>query len=434
MPVLITGVERPSPAQRAGVRAGEKLISVNGHAIRDVLDYRFYMLERRLVLLLEGKDGLRREVLVRKGEYDDPGLQFETYLMDEQQRCSNRCVFCFIDQLPRGLRESLYFKDDDSRMSFFFGSYVTLTNLTEEDIARIIRLHISPINISVHTTNPELRVRMLGNRFAGRSLRFLPMLAEAGIAINAQLVLCPGLNDGPELERSLNDLAALSDALESIALVPVGLTNHREGLYPLRLMTREEAARSIEIAECFNARMLAEQGRRIAFPADEMFLIAGLPIPGPEYYGEEFRQLEDGVGLTALLRQEFSEALAEAQPSDRIRTVTVACGVSAAPILRELTEPLREKFPGLTVRIIGVENRLFGSSVTVTGLLCGADLLHALRGEPLGETLILSEVMLRHEGRFLDDMTPAQLEQALGLPIRVSDGSGSDLLEALTNG
>lgn len=430
MPVLITGVEPASPALRAGVRPGELLHAVNGHPIADVLDYRFYIMERRLVLSLSGKDGLRRTVRLTKGEYDDPGLTFDSYLMDKQRRCKNKCIFCFVDQMPKGLRESLYFKDDDSRMSFFFGSYVTLTNMTEADIRRIIAMHLSPINISVHATDPELRVKMLRNPRAGEVLRYLPMLAEAGIALNTQLVLCPGINDGEQLERSLNDLSVLLPALQSIALVPVGLTVHREGLYPLRKMTREEALRTLEIADAFNERMRPLHGRRIAFPADELFLTAGVPIPDADFYGD-FDQLEDGVGLLALQRRDFLEKLEALPGSDAPRTVSVAFGTAAAPFMRELIARAAEKFPRLTVHVYAVSNRLFGETVDVTGLLCGRDLIDGLRGKPLGETLILSHVMLRHENTFLDDLTPADVEAALGVPVTITDETGSGLLCAL---
>lgn len=430
MPVTIAQVDPGSLAQRAGIRPGDRLASINGNPIRDVLDYRFYLADTRLLLALETPDG-PKTVRLRKGEYDDLGLSFDTYLMDRQHHCRNKCIFCFVDQLPRGLRDTLYFKDDDSRMSFLFGSYVTLTNTTEEEIRRIIKMHISPINVSVHTTDPELRVRMLKNPRAGEVLSYLPMLTGAGIQVNTQLVLCPGINDGDQLRRSLTDLAALGPNLQSVALVPVGLTCHREGLPPLRPMTREEARETLAIAEAFNAPILAKTGVRLALAADELFLIAGEPIPGPEYYGE-FHQLEDGVGLTALLRQEFAEELDWAEPSGRVRRTSLACGVAAAPLLESLCATAGEKFPHCHVSVYGVPNRLFGETVNVTGLLCGRDLIAELQGKPLGEALILSSVMLRHEGRFLDDLLPEDLEAALGVPVRVVDGTGGDLLAAMT--
>lgn len=430
MAVTIAGVEPGSLAEKKGILPGDVLETIGGEPIRDVLDYRFYITDSRLVL------GLRREgkpltVKVRKGEYDDLGLVFSTYLMDRQHTCRNRCIFCFVDQLPKGLRRSLYFKDDDSRMSFLFGSYVTLTNLTEEDIRRIIKMRLSPINISVHTTDPALRVKMLGNPRAADSLRFLPMLTEAGIRVNTQLVLCPGINDGAALERSLSDLERLYPGLGSIALVPVGLTGHREGLYPLRPYTREEARGVLAMAERFQGEMLRKHGSRIAFPADEFFLLAELPIPGAEYY-EEFDQLEDGVGIYALLKQEFLDALEYSDGDDSPRRVSIATGTAAAPLLRELTANLGEKFPRLTVEVHGVENRLFGGAVNVAGLLCGTDLARGLRGKALGEELLIPSVMLRHErDRFLDDTTVPWLSEQLGVPVRVVDNDGGQLLDAV---
>ena len=431
MAVLITGVEPGSPAHRVGVRRGELLQSINGNLIRDVLDYRFYMLEERLELRLEGKDGIVRTVRVRKEEYDDLGLEFETYLMDRQHHCKNKCIFCFVDQMPGGLRESLYFKDDDSRMSFLFGSYVTLTNVTEEEIQRIIKMHISPINVSVHPTDPELRVKMLKNPRAADSLRYLPMLTEAGIQVNAQLVLCPGINDGTQMLRSLRDLEQLHPGLHSIALVPVGLTKHREGLYPLRIMTHEEAAENLRIALDFGAEMIQKHGTRIAYPADELFLLAGEPIPEDDFYGE-FEQLEDGVGLYALLRREFREELEWSDGGTREETVSLACGVLAQPLLEKLLAEMKEKWPGIKVHIHGVVYRLFGDTVTVTGLLCGKDLADGLRGLPLGSRLLLPSVMLRHEEAFLDDTTVPWLEEQLGVPVQVVDMDGGALLRALT--
>ena len=429
MSVVIAGVVPGSPAHRRGILPGDVLESIGGHPIRDVLDYRFYMTDSRLDLSLL-REGKPYRVRLRKEEYEDLGLEFETYLMDRQHTCRNKCLFCFVDQLPKGLRESLYFKDDDSRMSFLFGSYVTLTNLTEEDIQRIIKMRLSPINVSVHATNPELRVKLLKNPRAADSLRFLPMLVEAGVRVNAQLVLCPGINDGPELDRSLWDLAKLLPGLGSIALVPVGLTGHREGLYPLRPYTREEARQVLAQAERFQAEMLQKHGSRVAYPADEFFLLAGEPIPEAEYYGE-FDQLEDGVGIYALLRQEFRSALALEEGSPRARRVSIATGTAAAPLLRALLDEAGEKFPNLRVDIYAIENRLFGGAVNVAGLLCGRDIAAGLAGKELGEELLLPSVMLRHEtDKFLDDTTVPWLEEQVGVPVRVIEVDGGALLDA----
>ena len=430
MSVVIKGVEPGSPAAQKGIRPGDTLEAINKNPIRDVLDYRFYMTSPRLDLFLrrEGKSLLLR---IRKGEYDDLGLEFETYLMDRQHTCRNKCLFCFVDQLPGGLRDSLYVKDDDSRMSFLFGSYVTLTNLTEEDIRRIIKMRLSPINISVHTTDPDLRVKMLKNPRAADSLRFIPMLVEGGIRVNAQLVLCPGINDGPALEKSLRDLAQYRPGLGSIALVPVGLTGHREGLYPLRPYTREEAREVLAVAGRFQEEMLRKHGSRVAYPADEFFLLAGEPIPEADYY-EDFEQLEDGVGLWALLRQEFLDALAREAPRPLSRRVSIATGVAAAPLLSQLAALAEEAYPGLSVTVHAIPNRLFGGAVNVAGLLCGGDIARGLAGQKLGEELLLPSVMLRHEkDKFLDDTTVPWLEGQVGVPIRVVDNDGAGLLDAI---
>ena len=430
MSVVIAGVIPGSPAARRGILPGDTLEEINGSPIRDVLDYRFYMTDSRLeISLRRGAEPFR--VRVRKGEYEDLGLEFGTYLMDRQHTCRNKCLFCFVDQLPKGLRKSLYFKDDDSRMSFLFGSYVTLTNITEEEIRRIIKMRLSPINVSVHATDPELRAKLLQNPRAGESLRYLPMLTQAGIRVNAQLVLCPGLNDGPQLDRSLRDLAKLLPGLGSIALVPVGLTGHREGLYPLRPYTREEARQVLAQTEGFQAEMLREHGSRVAYPADEFFLLAEEPIPGADYYGE-FDQLEDGVGIYALLREEFRSALALEEGDGRRRRVSIATGTAAAPLLRDLLKEAEGKFPGARAEVYGVENRLFGGAVNVAGLLCGRDLAAGLAGKELGEELLLPQVMLRHEtDKFLDDTTVPWLEEQLSVPIRVLPIDGSALLDAL---
>lgn len=430
MAIEIKSVDRGSPAAHAGLRAGDNLISLNGNAIRDVLDYRFYMIERQLTVAVE-RAGKPLSFSIKKEEYDELGLEFETYLMDRQHCCANKCVFCFVDQLPKGLRDTLYFKDDDSRMSFLFGSYVTLTNMSEEEIRRIIKMHISPINISVHATNPELRVQMMKNPHSGESLRYLPMLTEAGIRVNAQIVICPGLNDGVELHRSLWDLGELAPNLQSIALVPVGLTGHREGLAPLRHLTRDEARECIRLADEFGEEMLRRHGSRIAFCADELYLIAELPLPAPEYY-EDYDQLGNGVGTTALVQEEFTGALTCEEGDTATTHYALATGEAAAPLLRELLETAKEKFPNRAITVYGIPNKLFGGGVNVTGLVTGGDIIAYLRDKPLYDKLLIPDIMLRDEGdRFLDDSTPAEIEAALGVPVQVCPTDGAGLLDAL---
>ncbi len=430
MAVTITGVVPGSPAAKKRIRVGDRLVSVNGQPIVDVLDYRFYEVEERLTLELETEKGART-VKLRKQEYTDIGLEFETYLMDKQHTCRNKCVFCFIDQMPPGMRESLYFKDDDSRLSFLFGNYITLTNLSEHEIQRIIDLHITPINISVHTTNPELRCRMMNNRFAGETLGLLRRFADAGIHMECQLVLCPGWNDGAELERSMRDLAVLAPAVESVAVVPVGLTKHREGLTELRPFTADEAKAVLDCVEQFGDTLKETIGTRLIYPADEWYIKAGRPIPCEAFY-EEMSQLENGVGMSALMRAQFDEALESCDASDALGTDTVlVTGVAAEPLIRDLVGKATERYPALRARVQAIRNDFFGETITVAGLVTGRDLQEQLAGVAC-ERVLVPDVMLRHEkDRFLDDMTPAELEAALGVTVQVIEADGVSLLEAL---
>ncbi len=430
MAVTITAVTPGSPAAKKRIHAGDRLVSVNGQPIVDVLDYRFYEVEERLTLALETPKGLRT-VKLRKPEYADIGLEFETYLMDKQHTCRNQCVFCFIDQMPPGMRESLYVKDDDSRLSFLFGNYITLTNLSEHEIDRIMALHITPINISVHTTNPDLRCRMMNNRFAGETLQLLRRFADAGIHMDCQLVLCPGWNDGAELERSMRDLAALAPAVESVAVVPVGLTKYRDGLTPLRPFTKEEAVTVLDMVESFGDRMLQEIGTRLVYPADEWYIKAERPIPNEAFY-EEMSQLENGVGMSALLRAQFTEALEQCNANTARGTDTVlATGVAAESLIRELVALAKDTYPQINVQVQAIRNDFFGETITVAGLVTGRDLKAQLAGISC-ERVLVPDTMLRHEqDRFLDDMTPEELEQALGVHVQVIAADGDSLLTAL---
>ncbi|MBQ8598906.1 MAG: DUF512 domain-containing protein [Oscillospiraceae bacterium] len=431
MAVKITDVVPGSPADRAKIQPGTTLISINKNPITDVLDYRFYMTDSYLDLLLCNEDKEVFNVLVRKGEYDDLGLEFETYLMDKQMGCRNKCIFCFVDQTPKGMRPSLYFKDDDTRMSFLFGNYTTLTNLKDGDIERIIKMHISPINISVHTTNPELRVRMMGNPSAGEKLRYIKMLTDGGIKVNSQLVLCPGINDGEELERSIRDLSALCPNLQSIAVVPVGITKHRNGLYPLRTFTAEEAKRVVEVTERWGDQLGAKNESRIVYASDEFYLAAGLPIPEPEFYGD-FDQLDNGVGLMALLQQEFRSALLQAGEFSEEKEITLATGELAYPMMQSFAVAVMERFPTVRIRVEKIINDFFGHTVTVAGLVTGQDLIAQLKGKELGSELLIPSTMLRHEqDRFLDDVTREQVEEALSVRLTTTENDGFDLLEKI---
>ncbi|MBE6772207.1 MAG: DUF512 domain-containing protein [Ruminococcaceae bacterium] len=434
MAVKISGIDNGSIAAKKKICAGDSLISINGNEINDVLDYRFYINETKLLLALRTSQGKYKFVMIKKDEFDDIGLEFETYLMDKQRSCKNKCIFCFIDQLPKGLRKSLYFKDDDSRLSFLFGNYITLTNLTDAEAERIIKMHISPVNVSVQTMNPELRVKMMANPKAGESLKYLQKFADAGISLNTQLVLCPSINDGAELEYSLNELAKLYPAAQSIAAVPVGLSDHREGLYPIEPYSEKTAGEVIDIIDNFNKRFEKENGAVIAYAADEFYLKAKRQMPNAEYYND-FPQLENGVGMWALLKSEFEDALREIKVTELNRKITVVTGEAAYPLICELVNMVQNKIKGLSVQVIAVKNRLLGSMITVSGLICGTDILDAVKGLDLGEELIIPPNCLRSEGdMFLDDMTVEGLSEKLGIKITQNGSSGADLLSALTGG
>ena len=430
MAVVISGVEAGSPAAKAGILSGETLLELNGNQIVDVLDYRFYQNERAVEVKLLSVDGNERTVTVKKGEYDELGLLFETYLMDKQHSCRNKCIFCFIDQLPEGLRESLYFKDDDSRMSFLFGNYITLTNLTEHEIERIIKLHISPVNVSVHTTNPELRVKMMGNRFAGQSLDILWRICKAGIKVNCQLVLVPGYNDGDELRRSFGDLIK-HPSIASIACVPVGLTGHRDGLCKLEPFNKQTAADVIDIAEEFGAKTVEMYGERRVFAADEFYLTAERPMPESDFYGD-FLQLENGVGMWAMLKSEVEEAIDDYDAPEFDRNITLITGEAAYPLMRNIVDNLSKKWHNFNCKVVAIKNNFFGGRITVTGLLTGTDILEQLKGQELGTELLISSSMLRHEGdMFLDSITVEEVEKQLNVKITVVESDGWSLLDAL---
>ena len=433
MAVRIIGVTPRSPAARHGIRPGEQLISINGHPVRDVLDFRFYETEAELTIRVADASGVERDVSLRKPQYSFLGLEFETYLMDAQRRCRNNCIFCFIDQMPPGLRPSLYFKDDDDRLSFLFGNYITLTNLSQAEVDRIVEMHISPINVSVHTTNPELRVKMMGNRFAGKSLDYLYQLASRGTQLNGQLVLCPGINDGDELRRTLRDLKRLAPAMQSVAAVPVGLTKYRDHLPHLDPYTAETAGAVIDIIESFAAECRKDLGTGFIYASDEFYLLAGRPLPPEDAY-DGYPQLENGVGSITLLRTQVMERLEEtgAVTLPAPRHISIATGVSAAPLLREIAAAASARCPQLTCTVYGIINDFFGHRITVAGLITGGDLLAQLADRPLGTELLIPNVMLRHEGDlFLDDTKLTDVQQQLGVPVTPVESDGDALLAAI---
>lgn len=431
MAVQISNVIAGSPADKRGVRAGDTLLSINGNTIEDVLDYQFYAAETSPVLMLKTKEGRFRGMKILKPEYDDLGLEFDSYLMDQQRHCKNKCIFCFIDQLPKGMRETLYFKDDDSRLSFLFGNYVTLTNLTEHDVQRIIKMHISPVNISVHTTNPELRVQMMKNPNAGPSLEIVSRLANAGIKINTQLVLCAGINDGEELKRTLNDLGRLYPSVQMVAAVPLGVTKYREGLPQLELYNKETAGAVLDILEAFGESFLEKHGTRFAFAADEFYLKAERPMPPASFY-EDFEQLENGVGLCALLEDEFLTALEAFEGTRKERKITMATGVAAYSLLQKLTDCFLKKAPHFEVAVVPIMNDFFGETITVSGLVVGQDMIRQLEGKELGEELLFPASMLRREGDiFLDDTSVDTLAKTLSVKATPVPNDGAALLSAI---
>lgn len=431
MAVLISSVIKGSSADRCGINGGDTLLKLNGHEIVDVLDYRFYQLERE-VLIEYISQGEIKSATAKKPEYEELGFEFDSYLMDKEHSCRNKCIFCFIDQMPKGMRETLYFKDDDSRLSFLFGNYITLTNLSQHEIDRIISMHISPVNVSVHTTNPELRCMMMNNRFAGESLEIMRRFSEAGIVLNCQLVICPGINDGDELRRSIRDLGEMG--VNSIAVVPVGLTDHREGLYPLKPFTRESAEEVLRIVDEFGDAFYKKNSRRIVFAADELYIKAERKIPESDFY-EDYPCLENGVGLIALQKDEFTYALEESVGDDSlVRHKTIACGESAAPYLRELCELLRTKYPNVCINVRPIINHFFGTMINVSGLIVGQDLISQLKNTISGDEVIIPVCMLRSgEDVFLDDVTVSQAECELKTKITAVENSGEALLYALIN-
>ena len=432
--VKITSVEKDSRAEKCGIIAGDTLLTINNNQINDVLDYRFCLTERQVEIGLS-REGEEYSVSIKKGEYDDIGLDFETPLMDKKHSCTNKCIFCFIDQNPEGLRESLYFKDDDSRLSFIHGNYVTLTNMTQADVDRIIKMRMSPINISVHTTNPELRVKMMKNKHSGEVLKYLNDFASAGLTMCGQIVLCRGVNDGEELLRSLNDLAGLYPSMSSVAVVPAGLTKFREKLYPLTDFTSDEANEIIDMINSVGEKHKAKHGTRLFYVADEFYLKAGRAIPDAEYY-EDYSQLENGVGMLRSCQDEFGMAIDDAadflENKDKKRTVSLVTGVAAYPMIKEQISKLNRICPNLSVNIYKIVNNFFGESITVSGLLTGKDMYEQLKDKPLGEELLIPQNSLRHgEDVFLCGMTVSELSEKLCVPVRTTGNDGYELCEAV---
>ena len=435
--VKITNVYEHSRADKRGIAAGDILTHINDNEINDVLDYRFYLAEREVTLRLL-RDGEECRVTIKKGEYDDIGLDFETPLMDKKHSCKNGCVFCFIDQNPEGLRESLYFKDDDSRLSFIHGNYITLTNMTDKDVARIVKMRFSPINISVHTTNPELRVKMMKNKRSGEVLRYLEDFKNAGLKMCGQIVLCKGLNDEKELERSLRDLSEYYPEMTSVAVVPAGLTKFRDKLYPLTDFTADEADDVIDLINRFGEDNLKKHGSRIVFAADEFYLKSGRPIPDSEYY-EEYPQIENGVGMLRSFMDEFGmrfedlEEINEAlERREEPREVSVVTGVASYDMILGMSKKIMQNCPKMKIKVYKIVNNFYGESITVAGLLTGKDIYEQLKSESLGEELLIPSSALRQgDNDFLCGMTLLELEEKLGVKITPAPEDGYEFLSLL---
>lgn len=430
---IVSDIVPGSIAEELGIRPGDKLLAIDGHEIEDIFDYQFYVEDEEIVLLIEKPDGEQWELEIEKEADEDLGIEFGQGLMDEYRSCYNKCIFCFIDQMPKGMRDTLYFKDDDSRLSFLQGNYVTLTNMSNHDIERIIRYRLEPINISFQTTNPELRCRMLHNRFAGGALKKVDMLYQGGIEMNGQIVLCKGVNDGDELERSIRDLTSYLPLLKSVSVVPVGLTKFRSGLYPLDPFTKEDAREVLDVIHRWQEKIYQEYGIHFIHAGDEWYLLAEEDVPEEERY-DGYLQLENGVGMLRLLFNEFAEGYDALTGDDRRDELSIATGKLAYPYLCKMAEKITEKFPGVRIHVYCIRNDFFGERITVSGLITGQDLMAQLKERELGRRLLIPCNMLKtDEDVFLDDFTVEQVSGALQVPIDIVKSSGQDLIDSILN-
>lgn len=420
-----------SIADELEIEAGDVLLSINEQPVRDVFDYRYLSEDEEVTLLVRKPSGEEWELEIEKDAPEDLGLVFEEGLMDSYRSCRNKCVFCFIDQMPPGMRETLYFKDDDARLSFLQGNYITLTNLSEEDMERILFYKLSPINISVHTTNPELRCKMLNNRFAGEALEKLKRFYDAGLEMNGQIVLCKGYNDGEELERTIQDLTAYLPLMQSVSVVPVGMTKYREGLTELAPFEKEDAVRVLATISKWQERIYKRFGTRMLHASDEWYLLAEQPFPPEDAY-EGYPQMENGVGMVRSLTEEVDAFLSECKGDSRQRKLTLATGVLAAPVIREQVAKIQRKYPQIEAEVIPVVNHFFGEQITVAGLLTGTDIIEQLKGKELGEYLLLPEVLLKSgEDVLLDDLHISDIEKALQTRVRIVKSEGEALVRAI---
>lgn len=429
----ISTVVEGSIAERLGIVVGDELVAINDRPVQDIIDFMFLTADESIKMEIRKQNGEIQLFNIKKEFYDEVGIEFENPIMDEAKSCRNKCAFCFIDQMPQGMRETLYFKDDDSRLSFLQGNFVTLTNVSDQDLARMVEYRISPINVSVHTTNPELRVKMLNNRFAGNVLERLQLLAEHRIEVNAQIVLCPGENDGEELKRTLKDLSELYPSLVSVAIVPVGLTKYRDGLAPLRGFTKEESKAVIEQVHGYQEAFLEQLDTRFAFLSDEFYVMADEPLPEYDDY-EGFIQLENGVGLMRKFKSELEDALEELnRVSLEPKTATLFTGHSAYAFMQEMVQMVQEKLP-LKTNVVKIDNNFFGTSITVSGLIVGQDILEQSKDLDLGDFVIIPRSMMKaDEEIFLDDVTVASLSSQLGKKVIIAEVDGYIYVKQMLN-
>ena len=417
--------------EELGIEPGDKLLAINGNEIQDVFDYYYYEESEQLLLLIEKPDGEEWELEIEKDEDESLGIEFDQSLMDEYRSCRNKCMFCFIDQMPKGMRETLYFKDDDSRLSFLQGNYITLTNMSDHDVERIVKYRLEPINISFQTTNPQLRCKMLHNRFAGEALKKVDILYRGQIEMNGQIVLCKGVNDGEELERTIRDLTGYLPYLKSVSIVPVGLTKYRDGLYPLEPFTKEDAREVLSVIHRWQEKIYQEHGIHMIHAGDEWYVLAEEEVPEEERY-DGYLQLENGVGMMRLLFNEVQEALSAVTGDGRQREISLATGRLMYPYIGKILEEIRKKFPNITTHLYAIRNDFFGERITVSGLITGQDLTGQLKGQPLGERLLLPCNMLKiGEPVFLDDFTLEEVENSLQVKTDIVKSSGQDLLDAV---
>lgn len=427
---IIKKVDPDSIADQLELVPGDAVISIDGKELEDIFDYEYYINNESILMVVRKENGEEWELEI-ENQYEDLGITFENGLMSEYRTCRNNCIFCFIDQMPPGMRETLYFKDDDSRLSFLQGNYVTLTNMSEKDINRIIEFKLAPINISVHTTNPELRCKMLHNRFAGEALSKIKQLYDAGIPMNGQIVLCKGVNDGEELERTIKDLSEYLPHMKSVSIVPVGVSKFRDGLYPLEPLNSDDASKVIDTVEKWQKKLFKAHGSHFIHVSDEFYILAGRSMPEEERY-DGYVQLENGVGMTRLLEEEVTEALNKLEQDNMEEEVAIATGKLAAPYIEDHAKKIMEKFPGRKVRVYTITNVFFGEQITVAGLITGQDLISQLKDKNLGSRLLLPECMFRSgEEVFLDDLTRTDVQKALQVQVDIVKSSGQDLVQAV---